>query len=175
MHVTSPLGTFINGEFACRYANHITDPLHAKAPSFPVYARYPDVECSPGTFVLWDKGYADGLPDQPFLLAAVLLVRIVSMPGPNRLCVDLGHKAVAAENPLERRIYFLNAPDLKPIGQSEEHWVLEAPSGYLWNVGDVLYGLPIHICPTVALHAYLAVVEDGTYVDRWKVASRDRL
>ncbi|GGC13831.1 threonine aldolase [Parapedobacter defluvii] len=145
------------------------------SPSFPVYAAYPDVECSPGTFVLWDKGYADGLPDQPFLPAAVLLTRIVSMPDVNRLCVDLGHKAVAAENPLERRVYFLNAPDLKPISQSEEHLVLEAPSGHSWKVGDVLYGLPYHICPTVALYNYLMVIEQGTYVGRWAVASRNRL
>src|SRR5690606_39127205 len=55
------------------------------SPSFPIYATYSDVECSPGTFILWDKGYADGLPDQPFLPAAVLLTRIVSMPDANRL------------------------------------------------------------------------------------------
>lgn len=145
------------------------------SPSFPIYATYPDVECSPGTFILWDKGYADGLPDQPFLPAAVLLTRIVSMPAANRLCVDLGHKAVAAENPLERRVYFLNAPDLKPISQSEEHLVLEAPVGHAWKTGDVLYGLPQHICPTVALYDSLTVVEHGAYAGRWTVASRNRL
>lgn len=145
------------------------------SPSFPIYATYPDVECSPGTFILWDKGYADGLPDQPFLPAAVLLTRIVSMPEPNRLCVDLGHKAVAAENPLERRVYFLNAPDLKPISQSEEHLVLEAPSGHSWKVGNVLYGLPYHICPTVALYDCLMVIEQGVYIENWAVASRNRL
>ncbi|MGV3761320.1 hypothetical protein [Parapedobacter sp.] len=29
--ITPPLGTVINGEFTCRYANHIADPLYAKA------------------------------------------------------------------------------------------------------------------------------------------------
>ncbi|MGV3761321.1 D-TA family PLP-dependent enzyme [Parapedobacter sp.] len=145
------------------------------SPSLPIYAAYPDVECSPGTFVLWDKGYADSLPDQPFLPAAVLLTRIVSMPDANRLCVDLGHKAVAAENPLERRVYFLNAPDLKPISQSEEHLVLEAPSGHSWKVGDALYGLPYHVCPTVALYDYLVVIEQGSYITRWAVVGRSRL
>jgi len=144
------------------------------SPSFPVYAGYPEVECSPGTFILWDKGYADALPDQAFLPAAVLLTRIVSMPTDNRLCVDLGHKAVAAENPLERRVYFLNAPELKPVSQSEEHLVLEAPHGHTWGVGDVLYGLPYHVCPTVALYDYLTVIENGNYIDRWAVAGRGR-
>ncbi len=145
------------------------------SPSFPIYAKYPEVECSPGTFVLWDKGYGDGLPEQPFLPAAVLLTRIVSMPEPNRLCVDLGHKAVAAEKPLDRRVYFLNAPDLKPISQSEEHLVLEATEGHSWKLGDVLYGVPYHVCPTVALYDHLTVIEQGKYVKHWAVASRNRL
>ena len=144
------------------------------SPSFPVYATYPEVECSPGTFIFWDKGYADGLPDQPFLPSAVLLTRIVSMPDANRLCVDLGHKAVAAENPLDRRVYFLNAPDLKPIGQSEEHLVLEASRGHSWKVGDVLYGLPYHVCPTVALYDRLTVVQNTRASDTWPVAARKR-
>ncbi len=145
------------------------------SPSFPIYAKYAEVECSPGTFVLWDKGYSDTLPEQPFLPAAVLLCRVVSMPSPNQICVDLGYKAVASENPLERRVYFLNAFDLKPTGQSEEHLVLEAPEGPAWKVGDVLYGLPYHVCPTVALYNYLMIIEHSAYVERWAVTGRDRL
>lgn len=144
------------------------------SPSFPVYATYPDVECSPGTFILWDKGYADGLPDQPFFPAAVLLTRIVSMPEVNRLCVDMGHKAVAAENPLDRRVYFLNAPDLTPVSQSEEHLVLETPPGHSWKVGDVLYGLPYHVCPTVALYDRVIVVEKHIAAKYWEVVARRR-
>lgn len=144
------------------------------SPSFPVYAKYPDVECSPGTFVLWDKGYGDTLPEQGFLPAAVLLCRIVSMPAPNRLCIDLGYKAVAAENPLDRRVYFLNAPDLEPVGHSEEHLVLRAPEGHHYREGDVLYALPIHICPTVALYDRLTVVQDCQAIGTWPVVARKR-
>lgn len=144
------------------------------SPSFPVYAQYPEVECGPGTFVLWDKGYGDTLPEQAFLPAAVLLCCVVSMPGPHRLCVDLGYKAIASENPLERRVYFLNAPTLTPISHSEEHLVLEVPEGHGWRIGDVLYGLPIHICPTVALYDRLTVVQNDRAVDNWQVAARQR-
>src|SRR5690606_26676659 len=129
------------------------------SPSFPIYAQYPDVECSPGTFVLWDKGYGDTLPEQAFLPAAVLLCRVVSIPNPNQICVDLGYKAIASENPLDRRVYFLNAPELQPVGQSEEHLVLAAPTGQRWQLGDVLYALPIHVCPTVALYDRLTVID----------------
>lgn len=144
------------------------------SPSFPIYAQYPEVECSPGTFVLWDKGYGDTLPEQNFLPAGVLLCRVVSLPDPGRICVDLGYKAVASENLLERRVYFLNAPELVPISHSEEHLVLEAPVGHGYRVGDVLYALPIHICPTVALYDRLTVVLNGSALEHWSVAARRR-
>ncbi|RZF59361.1 D-TA family PLP-dependent enzyme [Sphingobacterium corticibacterium] len=144
------------------------------SPSFPIYAQYPEVECSPGTFVLWDKGYADTLPEQHFLPGAVLMTRVVSLPSENTICVDLGYKAIASENPLDNRVFFLNAPHLKPISHSEEHLVLEAGVNHRFQVGDVLYALPIHICPTVALYDKLLAVEEGKVVDEWEVVARRR-
>lgn len=145
------------------------------SPTFPIYAQYPDVECSPGTFVLWDKEYRDSLPEQEFLPAAVLLCRVISLPSKRRICVDLGYKAVASEKPLEQRAYFLNASDLKPVSQSEEHLVLEfANEDHGWQVGDVCYALPIHICPTVALYDKLNVIQSNRSVTQWIVVARKR-
>lgn len=157
-------------------AEGITKPkiIIGGSPSFPVYAQYPEVDCSPGTFVLWDKGYGDTLPDQAFLPAAVLLCRVVSLPDTDRVCVDLGYKAVAPENPLERRVYFLNAPELQAVGHSEEHLVLAASADHGYRVGDVLYALPIHVCPTVALYDHLTVVHGRRAADHWPVAARKR-
>lgn len=144
------------------------------SPSFPIYAQYPEVECSPGTFILWDKGYGDSLPEQQFLPAAVLMTRVVSMPSPNTICVDLGYKAVASENVLDHRVYFLDAPHLKPISHSEEHLLLDAGHDHAFRVGDVLYALPIHICPTVALYDKLRIVNDRAVVAEWAVEARKR-
>lgn len=144
------------------------------SPSFPIYMQYDEVECSPGTFVLWDKGYSDKLPEQQFQPAAVLACRVVSQPSPNRFCVDLGYKAIASENLLDRRAHFLNASNLTPVSQSEEHLVLEAPGEHRFRAGDVLYALPIHVCPTVALYDRLTVVHGNRVVDTWEVAARKR-
>ncbi|MEZ4867163.1 MAG: D-TA family PLP-dependent enzyme [Caldilineaceae bacterium] len=144
-------------------------------PTFPVHAQQPEVDLSPGTYSLWDMGYSKACPDQPFLCAAVLLTRIISKPGPNRLCVDLGHKAVAAENPLDRRVRFLNAPEAKFMGQNEEHLVIELPEDHGFEVGDVLYGIPWHICPTVALHQEAVIIDEKhELVDRWPIVARGR-
>lgn len=142
-------------------------------PTFPVHARRPDVECSPGTCVFWDASYAARLRDLDFLHAAVMLTRIVSKPGPERLCLDLGHKAIAAEMP-HPRVKFLNLDDARALAQSEEHLVIETGRSAEFEPGDCLYGVPWHICPTVALHSEAVVVENGRAVGSWKVAARDR-
>jgi len=144
------------------------------SPAFSVHCKRKDIECSPGTFVYWDKGYTDLCPEQKFLPAIVLVTRVISLPSPNKICTDLGHKSVAAENEITRRVFFLNAEGLKPVGQSEEHLVLETNEGHPYKVGDVFYGLPYHVCPTVALYERVFTIENGKVTGEWKTVSRDR-
>lgn len=144
------------------------------SPTFPVHASRKNVECSPGTFIYWDKGYTDLCPEQNFLTAAVLVTRIISLPFPERICTDLGHKSVAAENEIGRRVFFLNASDLTPVGQSEEHLVCETGNSHYHKTGDVLYGLPYHVCPTVALYERVYTIENGKVTGEWKNVARDR-
>lgn len=144
-------------------------------PTFPIHAKRKDVVCSPGTFIYWDKGYQSILQEQPFLFAALVVTRIVSMPANNIVCADLGHKSIASENALTNRVFFLNAPDLQPIGHSEEHLVLQAPENHPYEVGQVLYGVPYHICPTVALHDRAAIAQSGIITGYWKTKARDRV
>lgn len=143
-------------------------------PTYPFYAALPEIECSPGTFVLWDKGYQEAFAEQDYLPAALVMSRVVSLTSADSITVDLGHKSVAAENPLDRRVFFLNAPAAVPVSQSEEHLVLHVPAGHGFNIGDVLYGLPVHICPTVALYSSATTLAGGRAVERWKIIARER-
>ena len=142
-------------------------------PTFPTHTHRQNVECSPGTFVFWDWGYNNNLPDEPFIFAALVIARIISIPDADTICVDLGHKSVAAENPFPR-VNFLNLPGAEPIGQSEEHLILRVPDTSLFSAGDVLYGVPVHICPTVALYEKAFVAENKNITDEWRVIARDR-
>lgn len=144
------------------------------SPTFTVHALREGVYCSPGTCLLWDWGYGDLLPDQPFLHAAALLTRIVSKPTEGIVTIDLGHKAVAAENPIDRRIRILNLSDYELLSQSEEHGVLRVANWDDLAVGDVLYAIPYHICPTVALYESATIVENGRVIDHWPIAARKR-
>jgi D-serine deaminase-like pyridoxal phosphate-dependent protein len=142
-------------------------------PTFAIHAQRPDVECSPGTCVLWDHGYGSRLLDLEFLNAALVLTRVVSKPGHRRLCLDLGHKSIASENP-HPRVHFLNEPSAESISHSEEHLVVETEAAGNYKVGDCWYGVPRHICPTVALYDEAVVIEQSRAMDRWKIEARRR-
>lgn len=143
-------------------------------PTYSIHCQRKEVECSPGTFIYWDKGYEEILTEQKYHFAALVVTRVISKPSPDKICVDLGHKAIASENPIEHRVTFLNADNVKPVGHSEEHMVLQVKGTNSFEVGDVLYGVPYHVCPTVALYQRQAVIEDHRLTAFWETASRNR-
>ncbi|WP_316831563.1 D-TA family PLP-dependent enzyme [Pedobacter aquatilis] len=164
-------------ELKKQFENIVGDTLTIIAggtPTFPVYAAETNFECSPGTFILWDKGYQDAYPEQNFNIAALVVSRIVSKPASGLICTDLGHKAVAAEKELKSRVYLLNAPNLEVQGQSEEHLVLKVRESDDYKIGDILYGLPYHICPTVALHEFAMCIKADKTIQNWDIISRKR-
>jgi D-threonine aldolase len=144
------------------------------SPTFPVHALQSDVECSPGTFVYWDRTDLEGFPDIPFIPAALVISRVISRPTPDTLCLDLGHKSIAAEKDILHRVHFLNAPDAEAVAQSEEHLVVRVNDPGSHAIGDVWYGLPYHICPTCALYERAATVEDHRLGGEWRTVARDR-
>jgi D-serine deaminase-like pyridoxal phosphate-dependent protein len=142
-------------------------------PTFPVHAMRGDVQTSPGTLLLWDYGYSSCFEDMEFMHAALLLIRIISKPGEGLVCIDLGHKAVASEMP-HPRIKILEMDRYDIISHNEEHMVLRTPDAARLRVGDVLYGIPYHICPTVDRFDQVSVVRDGKVSEQWKVEARTR-
>jgi D-serine deaminase-like pyridoxal phosphate-dependent protein len=144
------------------------------SPTFSVHCKRPVIECSPGTFVYWDKSYLTNCAEQEFIPAAILITRVVSLPGATLLCTDLGHKSVAAENDKSKRAFFPGYEAITVLSQSEEHLLLENRSTPVFKPGDLLYVIPWHICPTVALYESINIVEEGKVVTTWKNVARDR-
>ncbi len=146
-------------------------------PTFPMFAALQDagIECSPGTCTLSDYNYGRNYTDMACIRpAAVLMARVISKCGANRLTLDLGYKAVSGDQPAGRRCHVLNISDAKEVGHSEEHLVIETPHADEFEIGAVIYALPAHVCPTVALHSHLHAVEGGEVVTSWQVTARDR-
>lgn len=143
------------------------------SPTFAIHAGHADRTLSPGTTVLWDFGYGDKHPDLPFLPAAVVLTRVVSKPGTNRVTLDLGHKSIAPENP-HPRVRFEELPDANFVMQSEEHLVIELEQRERFLIGQALHGIPKHVCPTVSMHDEAVIIDKMKIADRWKITARGR-
>jgi D-serine deaminase-like pyridoxal phosphate-dependent protein len=152
----------------------VEETIAGGSPTFAFHAQDPSLTCSPGTTLLWDAGYASRFPELPFVPAATLLTRVISKPGANRLCLDLGHKAVASEMP-QPRVVFPDLPSAVVLAHSEEHLVLETPEAASLPLGSVLHGIPWHICPTVALHGEVCVTRHSQpELEFWEVPARAR-
>ena len=142
------------------------------SPTFEIHADRKDVYLSPGTPVFWDAGYSQLFEEMPFDHAAVLITRIISKPGEQLLCFDLGHKMLASEMSFPR-IHFLQNNQFEQISQSEEHLVVRFTGPDIYEPGQVFYVVPKHICPTVSKYAKLISINDNEVTGEWIVRARD--
>lgn len=143
-------------------------------PTFTSHLSEDNRICSPGTCVFWDYGYDEKLTEQEFKFAALVISRVISKPAKGIITIDLGHKAIGAENPIDKRVIFLNIKNYKLRSQSEEHGVIQIENWDNIQVGDVLYGIPYHICPTINLYDTVSVIRNGKKVANWSISARQR-
>ena len=139
-------------------------------PSFLVHHKNSQFTCSPGTFIFFDAGYAALFPENTFEFGVEIIARIISKPTDSTICLDLGHKSVAAENPIDNRVRFIDQPSWVLKSQSEEHGIVEVGDSSRYSVGEIVRMIPYHICPTVNLHSHLQVIDGGL----WEVKARNR-
>lgn len=140
-------------------------------PTFIIHRNRKNIELSPGTPLLWDAGYTHAFPDLSFELAAVLATRIVSKPTSDILCLDLGYKSVASEMQMPR-VEFLGNHGFEMIGHNEEHMILRTSSATSYEIGDMLYAIPVHICPTVVRYDEMLVIEKNELIETWTIGTR---
>ncbi|MGR3812091.1 alanine racemase [Jiulongibacter sp. NS-SX5] len=143
-------------------------------PSFSVHKNNQRVICSPGTSVFHDWGYGDQLPEQNYEPAVLIMTRIISKPTEGIITVDMGHKSISSENPIDKRVQFLNLENYELLSQSEEHGVLKVENWEQHEVGDVFFGIPFHICPTVNLHRQIGVIRDNQLMEYWATEAAKR-
>ena len=160
----------------------IAEIVTAGTPSFPCTLSYSGFSgagfihrASPGTIVYNDCSSLAQLPvDYGYRPAAVVVSTVVSRPSPGRLTCDAGHKTVSADAGVPT-CAVIGYPDLLPSKPSEEH----LPIDILHNsrpdrIGDVLYLVPRHICPTVNNFDRALIIVDHRVTDVEQVTARGR-
>lgn len=150
------------------------------SPSMPCYtefpAQFPQAYFSPGTYFVNDYGYSKKFPDLSFTPGAAVLTRVISCPEKGHFTLDLGYKGIASD-PEGTRGVIAGMDHVKELFQSEEHWAFCMEPGYeeqCPEVGDELFVIPTHICPTSALYPSVPVVERGRIAAYWDVTARNR-
>jgi D-serine deaminase-like pyridoxal phosphate-dependent protein len=165
-----------------RSGGPMEEVITAGTPTFPCSISYQGFRgksfvhrISPGTVVYNDATSLAQLPDEYGYKPAVLVMsRVVSRPRADVICCDGGHKAVSADAGVPTCVV-VGHGELAPQSPSEEHLPMMIADGATApKVGDVIYLLPRHVCPTVNNFDCAVLVRNNAVVSVERVSARGR-
>jgi len=160
----------------------VPEVITAGTPTFPCSLAYEGFHrggfthrVSPGTILYCDATSLAQLPAAYGYAPAVLvLTRVVSRPHEGIITCDGGHKAVSADAGVPTCVV-VGHSELEPRSPSEEHLPMALDREVAGpRVGEVLYLLPRHVCPTVNNFDCALLVRDGQIESVEKVSARGR-
>jgi D-serine deaminase-like pyridoxal phosphate-dependent protein len=169
-------------EQLARVGIQVPEVITAGTPAFPCSLSFPRFSnapfrhrVSPGTVVYSDMtSLAQLPPEYGYLPAAVVMTRVVSHPAPGMITCDAGHKTVSADAGVPTCVV-LGHPELEPLPPSEEHLPMRVADGAaVPAIGELLYLVPRHICPTVNNFDDAVIVGGGTLIAVEPVSARGR-
>lgn len=160
----------------------VKEVITAGTPTFPCSLAYEGFRgrefthrISPGTVVYCDATSQAQLPSEyGYAPAAVVLTRVVSRPHAGIVTCDAGHKSVSADAGVPTCVV-VGHPELTPLTPSEEHlpMAIAQPTAEP-QIGEALYLVPRHVCPTVNNFDAALLVRDGQIESVEKVSARGR-
>jgi D-serine deaminase-like pyridoxal phosphate-dependent protein len=159
---------------------NVPEVITSGTPTFPCALAYRSFRrgnfvhrVSPGTIVYCDATSLQQLPSEyGYQPAALVLARVVSHPHSGIITCDAGHKAVSADAGVPTCVV-LGHPELIPLSPSEEHLPIAVREGVPTpQLGDALYLLPRHICPTVNNFDVAVLVRNGNIESLETVTAR---
>ena len=158
----------------------VPEVVTAGTPAFPCSLAYQPFQSrdfihriSPGTIVYHDATSLAQLPTHyGYAPAALVMTRVVSQPHQGIVTCDAGHKAVSADAGIPTSVV-VGHPELTPLSPSEEHLPLAVKEGSeALRIGEILYLLPRHVCPTVNNFDAALIVRNGRIESVEKVSAR---
>jgi len=161
---------------------HVPEVITAGTPTLPCSLAYQGFRgqefvhrVSPGTIAYNDATSLAQLPAEYGLQPAVLiLTRVVSRPRPGVVTCDAGHKAVSADAGVPTCLVAGHL-ELTPLSPSEEHLPMAVTGDATGpEVGEALYLLPRHVCPTVNNFDCALLLRNGQIETVERVSARGR-
>lgn len=134
----------------------VGEVITSGTPAAPCAMTYPGFRnstflhrISPGTIVFCDLNSLKQLPGFGYAPAALVLATVISKPTANVITCDAGHKGVSVDSGVPN-CAVVGYPELTPLKPSEEHLPIEIGAGSeAPEIGDQLYLVPKHVCPSV--------------------------
>jgi len=160
----------------------VPEVITAGTPTFPCSLSFAGFRTgnflhrvSPGTVVYCDATTMTQLSSEYGYRPAVLVMaRVVSKPRPGIVTCDAGHKSVSADAGVPTCVV-VGHSELTPLSPSEEHLPMAVRGGATGpEVGEALYLLPRHVCPTVNNFDCALLVQGGEVKSVEKVSARGR-
>jgi D-serine deaminase-like pyridoxal phosphate-dependent protein len=165
-----------------RGGKSVPEVITAGTPTFPCSLSYEGFgkggfihRISPGTIVYCDAtSLAQLRGEYGYRPAVLVLTRVVSQPRAGMVTCDAGHKSVSADAGVPTCLA-VGHPELTPLSPSEEHLPMAVKEGGAGpQIGEALYLLPRHVCPTVNNFDCALLVRDGEIESVEKVSARGR-
>jgi D-serine deaminase-like pyridoxal phosphate-dependent protein len=160
----------------------VQEVITSSTPTFPAALSFPGFtnssflhRVSPGTIVYCDTTSLVQLPpDYGYRPAAIIVSRVVSHPRQGIITCDAGHKTLSVDVGVPN-CAILGKPEFRPLRPSEEHLPIEIPHTMTAPaLGDFLYLVPKHVCPTVNNFDYALFIRDGRIQSVEPVSARGR-
>ena len=160
---------------------NVPEIITAGTPTFPCSLSYSGFRgnafvhrVSPGTIVYCDATCLAQLSsDYGYAPAVIVVARVVSHPRSGMITCDAGHKTVSADAGLPTCVV-VGHPELHPQSPSEEHLPMQTAEDHRVSVGETLFLIPRHVCPTVNNFDSALLVRNGRIESIEKVTARGR-
>ncbi len=171
MKIDAVLDALAASGFEAKIVSGGSTPGATKTPLIPR-----TTEIRPGTYVFYDaSSLAAQLCDEADCALRVLTT-VVSTAVPAQCVIDAGSKTLSSDQTVGAGTFghFVGRPwTLRKL--NEEHGYVEIARNAPARVGEKVWLVPSHVCPTVNLHDEIWYGRRGRVEGSWKVAARGRV
>jgi len=167
--VDAVLGALSKAGFVARIVSGGSTPGADKTPLIPQ-----TTEIRPGTYVFYDASSMEAKVCVEEDCALRVLTTVVSTAVPGQCVIDAGSKTLSSDQTVGSGTYghFIGQPwTLRKLNEEHGYVEIDAPA----RVGEKVWLVPSHVCPTVNLHDEIWYGRGGRVQGSWKVAARGKV
>ena len=155
--------------FEAKIVSGGSTPGAAKTPLIPQ-----TTEIRPGTYVFYDASSLEAKICVEADCALRVLTTVVSTAVPSQCVIDAGSKTLSSDQTVGTGTYghFIGRPwTVRKLNEEHGYVEIHGPA----RVGERVWLVPSHVCPTVNLHDEIWYGRRGRVEGKWKVAARGKV